>query len=151
MRQTASRVLLSETSSAVSAQWRPGVSAGILKLMRTRLRGSTSLAVFDCLSSILYVCARVRVRVCVCVCVCTCVFIRGGTQPRPSLVYCASSLISPLSIPHFEWNAGFYIWGRHKSLGFMKNWPRWQNLNTLRTGRRFIDFWLLNVADQSSL
>jgi hypothetical protein len=39
------RVLLSENSSAVSAQWRPDESAGILKLMKIRLRGSTSLGV----------------------------------------------------------------------------------------------------------
>jgi hypothetical protein len=31
MQQTAMRVLLSENSGVVSAQWRPGVSAGILK------------------------------------------------------------------------------------------------------------------------
>jgi hypothetical protein len=49
MRQIARRVLL-ENSSAVSAQWRPGVSAGISKLMRIRLRGSISLVVVDRLS-----------------------------------------------------------------------------------------------------
>jgi hypothetical protein len=38
---------LLENSSAVSAQWRPGVSAGTSKLMRIRLRGSTSLVVVD--------------------------------------------------------------------------------------------------------
>jgi hypothetical protein len=53
IRQTARRALLSETSSAVSAQWRPGVSAGILKVMKIRLRGSTSLVVVDRLSLIL--------------------------------------------------------------------------------------------------
>jgi hypothetical protein len=34
--------------------------------------------------------------------------------PRSSPVYWASPLISPLSIQHFEWNAGLHIWGRHK-------------------------------------
>jgi hypothetical protein len=34
------RASLLENPSAVSAQWRPGVSAGISKLMRIRLRGS---------------------------------------------------------------------------------------------------------------
>jgi hypothetical protein len=43
-------VLLLENSSAVSAQWRPGVSAGILRSMRERLGGSTSLVVVDRLS-----------------------------------------------------------------------------------------------------
>jgi hypothetical protein len=46
--------LLSENSSAVSAQWRPGVSAGILKSMKIRLRGFTFLAVVDRLSLILH-------------------------------------------------------------------------------------------------
>jgi hypothetical protein len=35
--------------------------------------------------------------------------------PRPSLIYCASPLINPLSIPHFEWSVGLCLWGRHKS------------------------------------
>jgi hypothetical protein len=35
--------------------------------------------------------------------------------PGPSLFYCASSLISPLGIPHFKWNAELYLWGLHKS------------------------------------
>jgi hypothetical protein len=48
------RVLLSENSSVVSAQWRPDVSAGILKLMKIRLRGFTFLAVVDRLSLILH-------------------------------------------------------------------------------------------------
>jgi retron-type reverse transcriptase len=48
------RVLLSENSSVVSAQWRPGVSTGILKLMKIRLRGFTFLAVVDGLSPILH-------------------------------------------------------------------------------------------------
>jgi hypothetical protein len=39
-----------ENSSAVSAQWRPGVSSGISKLIRIRLGGSTSLVVVDRLS-----------------------------------------------------------------------------------------------------
>jgi hypothetical protein len=47
-------VLLSENSSAVSAHWRPSVSAGILKYMKIRLRGFTFLAVVDHLSPILY-------------------------------------------------------------------------------------------------
>jgi hypothetical protein len=34
---------------------------------------------------------------------------------RPSLIYCASPLISPLWIPHFEWNVGLCLWGHHKS------------------------------------
>jgi hypothetical protein len=45
MRQIARRVLLLQNSSMVSAQWRPGVSAGISKLMRIRLGVSTSLEV----------------------------------------------------------------------------------------------------------
>jgi hypothetical protein len=45
MRQIARRILLLENSSAVSAQWRPRVSAGISKLTKIGLRGSTSLAV----------------------------------------------------------------------------------------------------------
>jgi hypothetical protein len=40
MRQIARRHLLLENSSAVSAQWRHGVSGGISKLMKIRLRGS---------------------------------------------------------------------------------------------------------------
>jgi hypothetical protein len=35
--------------------------------------------------------------------------------PRPSLIYCASPLTSPLLIPHFEWNVGLYLCGHHKS------------------------------------
>jgi hypothetical protein len=41
---------LSENFSVVSAQWRAGVNAGILKLMKIRNRGSTFLAVVDRLS-----------------------------------------------------------------------------------------------------
>jgi hypothetical protein len=33
----------------------------------------------------------------------------------PFLIYCASPLISPLLIPHFEWSAGLYFWGCHTS------------------------------------
>jgi hypothetical protein len=40
--------------SVVSAQWRPGVSAGILKLTKIRLKGSSSLANVDRLSPILH-------------------------------------------------------------------------------------------------
>jgi hypothetical protein len=43
-----------ENSSAASAQWRPGVSAGTSKLMKTRRRGSTSLTVVDCLRLVLH-------------------------------------------------------------------------------------------------
>jgi hypothetical protein len=50
MRQIEKMVLLLENFSAVSAQWRPGVSAGISKLIRITLRGSTSLVVVDGLS-----------------------------------------------------------------------------------------------------
>jgi hypothetical protein len=50
MRQIARRVLLLENSSVVPAQWRPGVRAGISKLMRKRLGESTSLVVVDFLS-----------------------------------------------------------------------------------------------------
>jgi hypothetical protein len=53
-RQIARRVLLLENSSAVSAQWRHGVSAEISKLMKIRLRGSTSLTVVVHLSLILH-------------------------------------------------------------------------------------------------
>jgi hypothetical protein len=35
--------------------------------------------------------------------------------PRPSQVYCASPLISPLSILRFEWNLGLCLWGRRSS------------------------------------
>jgi hypothetical protein len=45
---------LSENSSAGSAQWRTGGSAPMLKLMRIRHRGSTSLTIVDRLSPILY-------------------------------------------------------------------------------------------------
>jgi hypothetical protein len=38
-------------SSAVSAQWRPDVSAGMSKLIRIKLRGSTYVVVVHCLSS----------------------------------------------------------------------------------------------------
>jgi hypothetical protein len=59
------------------------------------------------------------------------VYSRGGPHsspaPLPSLIYCASPLISPLLIPHFEWSAGLYLWGRHRSHS-IKNWPRWRNL-----------------------
>jgi hypothetical protein len=51
MPQIARKVLLSENSSLVSAQWRPGMSAEILKLMKIRLRRSTFLAVIDSLES----------------------------------------------------------------------------------------------------
>jgi hypothetical protein len=49
-----------------------------------------------------------------------CIYVRGvglvrPSAPRPSLIYCASPLISPLLIPHFEWNVGLYLRGRHKS------------------------------------
>jgi hypothetical protein len=50
MLQIARRVLLLENSSAVSAQWRPSVSAGVSKLIRIRLGGSTSLVDIDCTS-----------------------------------------------------------------------------------------------------
>jgi hypothetical protein len=42
----------SSSESIAKAQCRPGVSDGILKLMKIRLRGSTSLAVIDRLSPI---------------------------------------------------------------------------------------------------
>jgi hypothetical protein len=45
LRQTSRRILLLENSSAVSAKWRPVVSAGIPNVMRIRLGGSTSLIV----------------------------------------------------------------------------------------------------------
>jgi hypothetical protein len=65
------------------------------------------------------VCVCVCVRACVCVCVCVCERERGGLHlapaPRPSLIYCASPLISSLLIPHFKWNVGHYLWGHHKS------------------------------------
>jgi hypothetical protein len=42
----------------------------------------------------------------VCMYVCMYVYSRGGSHsapaPRPSLIYCASPLIRPLLIPHFE-------------------------------------------------
>jgi hypothetical protein len=41
MQQIARKVLLSENSSMVSAQWRPGMITGILKLMKIKL-GITS-------------------------------------------------------------------------------------------------------------
>jgi hypothetical protein len=47
MRHIERRVLLSEISNVVSAQLRPDVSAGILKLMKIRLCGFTFLAVVD--------------------------------------------------------------------------------------------------------
>jgi hypothetical protein len=50
MRQIKKWVLLSENSSVVSAQWRPGVSAGILKLMKIRLMGFTFLTADNNLS-----------------------------------------------------------------------------------------------------
>jgi hypothetical protein len=38
--------------------------------------------------------------------ICMYVYSRGGPHtalaPRPSLIYCASPLINPLSVPHFE-------------------------------------------------
>jgi hypothetical protein len=44
---------------------------------------------------------------------------RCGSHPapeqRPSLIFCASPLISFLWIPHSEWNIGLYLWGRHES------------------------------------
>jgi hypothetical protein len=44
---------------------------------------------------------------------------RGGPRLAlallPFLIYCAFPLISPLLIPHFEWSAGLYLWGRHRS------------------------------------
>jgi hypothetical protein len=51
----------------------------------------------------MYVCMYV----CVCACVCVCMYVRGvglarPSAPRPSPIYCASSLISPLLIPHVE-------------------------------------------------
>jgi hypothetical protein len=52
MRQIPRKVLLLENSSAVSAQWRPSVSAGISTLMRIRLGGSTTFVVVDRLSLI---------------------------------------------------------------------------------------------------
>jgi hypothetical protein len=45
MRHIAWRVSLLENPSVVSAQWRPGVSAGISKLMSIRPRGYTSLVI----------------------------------------------------------------------------------------------------------
>jgi hypothetical protein len=54
MPQIKRRVLLSENSSVVSALCRPGVSTGILKLMKIRLRGFTFLAVDNLLSAILH-------------------------------------------------------------------------------------------------
>jgi hypothetical protein len=36
-------------------------------------------------------------------------------------------LITLLSIPHFEWNAGL-LGASWKSLGSMKSWPRWRKL-----------------------
>jgi hypothetical protein len=50
--------------------------------------------------------------------VCMYAYNRGGPHSalalRPLLIYCASPLISPLLIPHFEWSAGLYLWGRHR-------------------------------------
>jgi hypothetical protein len=41
-----------------------------------------------------------------CMYVCMYIYSRGGPHtapaPRPSLIYCASPLINPLSVPHFE-------------------------------------------------
>jgi hypothetical protein len=51
--QSAREVLFSEKFSVVSAQWRHGVSDGILKLVKIRLRGSDILAVIDNQSPIL--------------------------------------------------------------------------------------------------
>jgi hypothetical protein len=45
---------LSENSSVASAQWRPVLVAGILKSIKSRLRGSTFLAVVNRLSPILH-------------------------------------------------------------------------------------------------
>jgi hypothetical protein len=47
MRQTARRATFWERSSVGSTLWRPGVNAGILKSMKTRLRWSTSLIEID--------------------------------------------------------------------------------------------------------
>jgi hypothetical protein len=51
---------------------------------------------------------------------CTYVCIRGGPwnpalASRPSMIYCASPLINPLLILHFEWNVELYLWRRHNS------------------------------------
>jgi hypothetical protein len=46
-------VYISHPCVGAAAQWRPGVTAGISKLMKIRLRGSTSLVVVDRLSLIL--------------------------------------------------------------------------------------------------
>jgi hypothetical protein len=53
MRQIARSVLLSEHSTAVTAEWRTGVSAGILKLVMIRLKGCTALVVVDLPSLVL--------------------------------------------------------------------------------------------------
>jgi hypothetical protein len=50
-----------------------------------------------------------------------------------SMIYCASPfLFSPLSILHFEWNAGLCLWGRHNShLVPLKTGPSGKILNKL--------------------
>jgi hypothetical protein len=45
---------LLENFSSVSAQWRPGVSPEISKLIRITLRGTTSLVVLEALSPTSY-------------------------------------------------------------------------------------------------
>jgi hypothetical protein len=57
----------------------------------------------------------------VCMYVCMYVWGVGFIRPsalRPSLIYCASPLISPLLIPHFKLNVWLYLWGRHKVTRF---------------------------------
>jgi hypothetical protein len=53
-RQIERRILLSENSSVLSAQWRLDVSAGKLKLIKIRPKGFTFPAVVDSLSPILH-------------------------------------------------------------------------------------------------
>jgi hypothetical protein len=51
--------------------------------------------------------------------VCVCVWEVGHKiRPLPCDLQCSIGLtlrINPLLILHFEWNVGFYLWGRHKS------------------------------------
>jgi hypothetical protein len=53
-RQIERRVLLSENSSVVSTQWGPGMSDGILKLIKIRLGEITFLAIINLISPILH-------------------------------------------------------------------------------------------------
>jgi hypothetical protein len=85
-----------------------------------------------------------------CMYVCMYVYSREGSHSalasRPSLIYCAFPLISPFLIPHFEWSAGLYLWGRHRSHRVpRKTAPGGEILDKLKPHSHIGRVWLIHL------